>query len=72
MGHKEDLSEIEKEMLRRVARGEFTNVATVPASLNNLVSIGLVQVAPALVFPIVPQRNNYSLTDHGKKVIDLL
>lgn len=64
-----DLTEVEIEMLMQAARGHFNNSVTVPDVVYSLVIRGLVQISPSVVFPILPQRNNYSLTKLGRNVL---
>jgi len=69
---KVDLTEVEINTLKRVARGEFNNLHTVPAIVDSLIRKRLVEISPSVVFPMMPQRNNYSLTILGKTILDSL
>jgi hypothetical protein len=64
-----NLTEVEIEMLRQVARGDFNNSVNVPDIVYSLIIRGLVRISPSVVFPVVPQRNNYSLTKLGRNVL---
>jgi hypothetical protein len=56
-------------LLERVSHGEYSNAATVPDEMNDLVAHGYVEKTPTVLFPVMPSRHNYHLTALGGEIL---
>ena len=63
------ITQHEREFLEAVSHGHYANVMVVPAAVSALVMRGLVEVVPAISFPIMPTRYTFRITRLGQAML---
>ena len=64
-----ELTQDQLALLERVALGVYENAVSVPGTMSHLLGHGLVEQIPTILFPLMPSRHSYRITNHGRETL---